>query len=112
MSERKVQGYCPMGCGDTLFLGSGGHITCSYIGCAEPDAVSTLLDDPETRHVVEFEETGFTIRHPIRERLRDQLMDCKFHEHVAALSGPPVKPGRYCAIPVGDSWRWEELRRG
>jgi hypothetical protein len=27
MSE-KVMGNCPMGCGDTLFLGSGGYVTC------------------------------------------------------------------------------------
>lgn len=39
----KVQGHCPMGCGETLFLGNGGHVTCSLIGCADPTAADRLL---------------------------------------------------------------------
>ena len=39
-----VRGFCPMGCGETLFLGSGGYVTCSLIGCPRPDAASILLD--------------------------------------------------------------------
>ncbi|MFE5958934.1 DUF6085 family protein [Streptomyces rubiginosohelvolus] len=39
-----VQGHCPA-CGRTsLFLGSGGYITCARIDCPEPDAASTLLE--------------------------------------------------------------------
>lgn len=56
----KVQGYCPMGCGATLFLGEGGHITCSWLECPRPHAADELLaalvavaaDDPETRRGV------------------------------------------------------------
>ena len=40
----KVAGYCPMGCGQTLFLGSGGYVTCSWVECPEPDVASTLLE--------------------------------------------------------------------
>jgi len=39
----RVKGNCPKGCGATLFLGSGGYVTCSYINCPEPDAASKLL---------------------------------------------------------------------
>ncbi|MGV9579751.1 DUF6085 family protein [Streptomyces sp. NPDC003509] len=41
-----VQGRCPA-CGNTrLFLGAGGYVTCPRIGCPEPDAASTLLEQP------------------------------------------------------------------
>jgi hypothetical protein len=66
MSENfdRIVGYCPMGCGQTLFVGSGGYLTCSWIECPRPDAVSDLLDDDETQHLVTFGPHDFTIRHP------------------------------------------------
>lgn len=42
MSEQVI-GVCPMGCGSTLFLGSGGYVTCSWEGCPDPGAASDLL---------------------------------------------------------------------
>lgn len=39
----RVKGRCPMGCGETLFLGQGGYVTCSWRDCPEPDAASRLL---------------------------------------------------------------------
>lgn len=39
----RVKGRCPMGCGEHLFLGVGGYVTCGYIECPEPDAASRLL---------------------------------------------------------------------
>jgi hypothetical protein len=110
----KTAGHCPMGCGQTLFAGAGGHITCSHIGCKRPTAVDELLHDRETEHIVEIGQTGFTIRHPLRERLDDALMECKLHERIAALSGPPARPGRYRVtantgqFPEG-AWHWQEL---
>lgn len=41
----RVAGRCPMGCGETLFLGLGGHVTCSLIGCPDPCAADRLLYD-------------------------------------------------------------------
>jgi len=38
-----VKGRCPMGCGETLFLGAGGHVTCSFIDCPDPAAVDDWL---------------------------------------------------------------------
>lgn len=105
--NRAVTGYCPMGCGRTLFLADGGYVTCSYLHCPRPDAVADLLDDKETAHIAEFSESGFTLRHPLRERLDDALMKCELHEHIARLAGPPVKPGRYRALGNGRQWTWQ-----
>lgn len=102
-----VAGYCPMGCGETLSVMGGGHVTCRRLECPRPDAVSVILADRETEHLVTFSPTAFTVRHPLRERLDDALMDCKLHEFIAALPGPPVSSGLYRARSVGDCWTWE-----
>lgn len=108
--ERAITGYCPMGCGRTLFLADGGYPTCTYIRCPRPDAVSDLLEDRETEHIVVFGDDTFTVRHPLRERLDDALMECKLHEHIAGLDGPPVRPGRYRARTASGGWTWEPLQ--
>lgn len=102
-----ITGYCPMGCGQTLFVADGGHITCSFIRCPRPTAVDDLLEDRETEHIVQFDAETFTIRHPLKERLDDALMDCKLHADVQGLNGPPVAPGRYRAFRVNGGWDWE-----
>jgi Family of unknown function (DUF6085) len=105
-----VDGFCPMGCGRTLFLAEAGDIVCSWIECPRRTAVTELLEDQETEHVVLFGEGVFTVRHPMRERLDDELMHCQLHEHIAGLSGPPVRPGRYRArSTAGTGWTWELL---
>lgn len=106
-----VSGYCPMGCGSTLFVGSGGYITCSYIHCPRPDAVADLLADRETEHVVRFDENGFTIRHPLRERLDDKLLTCDLHTVCATLPGPPPRLGTYRAGKALDisPWSWQRV---
>jgi hypothetical protein len=44
-----VQGHCPACGGASLFVGSGGYITCRRIECPEPDAATTLLErNPRT----------------------------------------------------------------
>lgn len=105
-----IKGHCPA-CGtESLSLRDDGYITCGYADCTEPGAVSTLLADGEREHVVEFSETTFTVRHPLRERLRDQLWDCKLHDHLVNLPGPPVVPGRYRAWPTSPGkWAWGVL---
>lgn len=52
MSER-VAGYCPA-CGQTtLFLGSGGYVTCSLNCCPSPTAAADMLEQrPVEREVV------------------------------------------------------------
>jgi hypothetical protein len=111
--DRHVEGYCPMGCGRTLFLGDGGDITCSYLHCPNRGAVAEILADSETQHIVWFGETTFTMLHPLRERLADEdaqaaLAACRLHEHINAMDGPPVAPGKYrAAARTGAGWKWE-----
>jgi Family of unknown function (DUF6085) len=113
--DRKVEGHCPMGCGETLVLTGGNCITCMSLRCPRPDAVTTLLADQEAEHIVVFGETEFAVRHPLRERLDDALMDCDLHKDIAAMAGPPVKPGTYrarwadydAATPGYGQWTWE-----
>jgi Family of unknown function (DUF6085) len=102
-----LAGYCPMGCGQTLFAADGGHITCRRLTCPRPTAVTDLLEDRETEHIVEFDPRTFTIRHPLRERIDDALLTCDLHDYVSRLDGPPVQPGRYRARSVDGSWTWE-----
>lgn len=108
--KTSVPGYCPMGCGQTLFRASGGYITCRYLECPCPDAVSTILEDRETEHVVTFDETAFTVKHPLRERLDDALLTCQLHTYCANLSGPPAQLGTYRATDSEDGrWRFARL---
>lgn len=105
----RIQGRCPMGCGDTLFVGSGGYITCSLDKCPNPTAVADLLLDHCTpHHVVVLGEYSFDIKHPLRERLNDDLFECQLHKQLDAMTGPPMKPGRYEVGGDGAYW-WREL---
>jgi hypothetical protein len=110
MSER-LQGQCPMGCGDTLFVGSDGYVTCSWHKCPNPSAVADLLlDHAIPNHIVVLGPTAFHILHPLRERLLGELFDCPLHEHLNTLSGPPRQIGRYRVIEQGDVGRWLWVR--
>lgn len=92
---RHVHGNCPA-CGrQSLFVAKDGYITCGRVDCPRPDAATGILSDAETCHVVVLDETAFTIRHPLIERLDDALMQCSLHEYLAGLDGPPAAPGRY-----------------
>lgn len=108
-----VRGYCPMGCGMRLMMNEKGTIICTNGECPHPLAVSDLLSDQETEHVVTFGDRGFTIRHPLRERLNDHLLQCDLHDHLTALNGPPVPPGTYCAkhwpTDGGKCWTYAEI---
>lgn len=108
MTSHGVQGYCPMGCGQTLFLGEGGHITCSYGMCPNPSAVDEILADRETEHVVRLNRTNFDVQHPLRERLDGELFDCGMHAAIAACVGPPEEPGHLYRVRAFDE-PWERL---
>lgn len=109
-----------MGCGQTLVIGTGRHITCARAFCPNPAAADQILESgKETQHLVDLDNSGFSILHPLRERLDDDeggLWGCALHSHIQSLSGPPVPPGRYRAFPVADqadgtSWIYEEVPR-
>lgn len=108
----KIQGFCPMGCGETLCADQLGKIFCTSPHCLRIHAVSELLTDSETQHIVQFDEVNFTIRHPQRERLDDALMHCELHEYLRCSAGPVVPLGRYRAWPCREGWSWERLGEG
>lgn len=41
----KVTGRCPMCNTQSLFLGDGGHVTCSILKCRDPGAATDLLSE-------------------------------------------------------------------
>lgn len=99
-AHASVQGVCPA-CGNrTLFRGAGGHITCSWVGspragiagCPDPCAADTLLsaEHAHTDHIVTFTDYGFTVQHPLRERIAGTMESCSLHQELSRdLAGPP-----------------------
>lgn len=109
LSTDTIRGHCPA-CGwASLFVGEGGYLTCSRLECPQPDAAHRILADRETEHIVQFDDDGFTIRHPLRERLDDELMRCDLHQHCARLPGPPSVVGRYRAMKRDGEWLFQRL---
>lgn len=86
-----------MGCGPHLHVMSGGLIMCLAKDCPDPGAVTQIISDPETLDVVQIDEDGFSILHPLRERLGGGLFDCPVNRALAAMPEPPALPGRYRA---------------
>lgn len=104
----KVRGYCPMGCGDTLFLGAGGYVTCSYINCPRPDAVADIIAECETEHIVTVYRDTWSAKHPLRERLNNELLTCGIGDDLQSRKGPPRRPGTYRVVRDGNGWSWSE----
>jgi uncharacterized protein DUF6085 len=108
----QVAGFCPMGCGECLVLGEGGLVTCASRKCPRPSAAAELLRDAEAEHVVQVTWEGFTLRHPLRERLDDALMTCRLHEYLCDPVAP-LPPGRYrvsrAAGGPPPAWAFESL---
>jgi len=99
-----------MGCDEGLIIGEAGRLWCGNLLCPRPDAAARILEDDEAEHLVTFTEHGFTIRHPLRERLDDELMRCLLHEWCATLApGRIPPPGRYRALITTGGWIWEKL---
>ena len=67
----------------------GGKLMCREPGCPAPDTAARLLTDREVYHRVDFAADGFTIRHPLHERIGDALMSCPLHTYCAGLDTPP-----------------------
>lgn len=103
-----VRGYCPMGCGQTLFVAEGGHITCSWGMCPNPSAVDELLGDRETEHIVDLGMHDFALQHPLRERINGDLFSCSMHHELVEVLGEgglPWPPGhRYRVRDAGGPW--------
>ncbi|GAB2906921.1 hypothetical protein GCM10027047_01470 [Rhodococcus aerolatus] len=71
-----VAGFCPA-CGKRgLFVGEGGYVTCSQIGCPNPGAPSDVLFAPApdpTVTVSAADRVDLTL--PLRDRLTEQERD-------------------------------------
>lgn len=110
MNGHSVQGHCPA-CGwKGLFLDADGHVTCSQYDCPNPSAAGDILSDGEIEHLVTFTADGWTIRHPLRERLDDQLVTCPLNDVCRDLPGPPPQLGTYRATPTdGARFTWTRI---
>lgn len=108
-----VQGFCPMGCGQVLYaeeMSTENKIICMGEDCPRPLAAQEILSDGETGHIVTFRGEGFTIRHPLRERLGNDLVDCLFHRFCSGLPGAPNgRDATYRARPDGSGWIFEVI---
>ena len=107
-----VNGWCPMGCGRTLYLALSGNIICSRFKCPNPNAVTTIIKNSETQHIVKFEEGfRFSVKHPLRERIDDDLMNCPLVAYLEDQSFAPVEvPGIYRAAHLHQVlWAWERI---
>lgn len=94
---RDVVGYCPMGCGPRLHVMSGGMIMCLAPECPDPGAVTGIISDPETEHVADITSDGWTLKHPLRERVGDGLFACGAGRALAQFdeAGKLPAPGRW-----------------
>lgn len=106
-----VAGYCPA-CGQAKLLlhKVSGEVRCSNEECSRRDAVFQLLQDHEIEHVVRVDGDGFTIRHPLRERIDGDLFGCgmlkelHFEGFVYRLDA-----GDYRVTKDGLTWAFEPL---
>ena len=114
---RNIIGFCPMGCGATLVpvaedcqADAAVKPVCLHEGCPRPTAAAEILADSETEHLVERKERDYTVRHPLRERLDNQLLGCDLHANIHGMSAPPP-PGRYRVRhdPVDGAWIWDAV---
>lgn len=108
MSEFDIVGFCPMGCGNTLFRTGTGHIMCAKAGCSSPLAVSSILVAGETEHLVLIADGSINMQHPLRERLDGTLFGCTLFEEIGE-SGDLMPPGRYRVSRAQRGLFWEDL---
>lgn len=84
-----------MGCGETLYQ-VGTRIACDNAECPRPTAAMDVLSDPDLiDHMVDLSELGFSLKHPLRERLDNELNRCGLHEWLQGCEVSPQPQGRY-----------------
>lgn len=104
-----VQGHCPACGAQSLFVADEGHITCSFVSCPQPDAVSLILDDRETEHIAQLGANGWTVRHPLRERIGDALMTCSLNDYLRDIDQPEELGTFRARREAEDVWSWERI---
>lgn len=79
-------------------------------------AVVTLLNGhPDDEHVVRITDTGFTIQHPLIERINSTLFDCTVHSAIIDYfdgGGGPPKRGDYLIVfNEHGGWAFEPVKK-
>lgn len=98
-----VAGNCPACGGRSLALTGDDELACIYQGCPRPSAVHELLSREQiSSHRVRIEEGGFSIEHPLVERLDGQLFTCALHVWLLESFQAPRDPGNYLVHPLAD----------
>lgn len=91
----RINGRCPMGCGETLAVAGGGHIVCMALQCPDPAMLDKVIShEAMDRHIVILDDEGFSVQHPLSERLTD-MTECDVHQAMHEQDGAPASPGRY-----------------
>lgn len=86
-----IEGFCPVCGGQTLGVVQASvsfpaKVECTNINCTNIYAVAQILAVDEINHVVHFHDQGFSIRHPLRERIDDELLRCNLHNYLAEFA--------------------------
>ena len=73
----KITTRCPSCGGETLFIGSGGHLTCSVIGCREPSVERCVAELYNERSQIERElnQTREKLLEAIRRGFHEQATE-------------------------------------
>lgn len=121
MAIEPLQGHCPVCGAEELRRGFQGLIQCGNTLCERQDAIHSLLTDPELgNHLirvtkrVRHSEAGateildWTIRHPLSERLNDDLFACEMGLYVHAMwdGGSPLTEGTH-RVTDNDDGGWD-----
>lgn len=105
-----VAGHCPMGCGQKLALDRDAKVYCQNPMCPDQHAMHTIMADSETEHLVYVESAGWTVRHPLRERIGNALDECEVTKLMQRMGAAPLAPGTYRVHKsVHDSFLWEDV---
>lgn len=70
-------------------------LVCQTPDCPRPLAAEQLLSEQQgTRHVIRIDGDGYSVKHPLIERLDDALLDCNLANRVAILARRWLRDGR------------------
>jgi hypothetical protein len=113
----RIGGFCPMGCGPELGLEVAldhGRIECQNPLCPRPTAAQEILCQEHPDHIVHLSRNGWSITHPAKERLDDELSRCGLNVWLNRWRELPYGPGRYrVQVDADRNWDqayWQELR--
>lgn len=104
-------------CGEVVYFDAGidyegcpnyGEHAALCLECSRTHRLTVMKrHDP---HIVKFEETTFTIQHPLAERESGYLWDCELHSEVSDLGPPSEGAGVYEVVLSGTVWRFKKIK--